>query len=102
MKKICCILILSLLIGGLAGSYIKSNNTQNYEDETGGNWKYELELSGYKNGKNIIYDVYSNDENLSFEQVWQSIISSDSQSAQAISEFYLISITIDGKLMSNK
>lgn len=71
---------------------MRNNNIQNYEDEMGRAWQYRLELSGCKN---VVFTIYSNDENLCFEQIWQSIISSDSRVTQAIPEFHLISIIID-------
>lgn len=75
-KKILTICILGLLIFNLVGC---NNNDGYYVQEMGKEYKYKLELTGTlpnAKGESII-TVYSNEEDLTFEQVAEVMFSSD-------------------------
>jgi len=92
MKKIIYNLIVCILFVFLLNGCTYTDS-ERYIDDSGREWKYCLELQEVKVGKTVVFTIYSDNEDLTFEQVWLKIFSSDTKLTESIPDFYLKSIS---------
>lgn len=91
MKQLSIILCVVTLIVMLIGCNNITNNSK-YVDPEGKSYKYKLELSGITPNaeKETTLIILTNDNTLTFDDVYKSLYSSNSKDSESV-DFYLLS-----------